>query len=78
MGRPVMHVALEAFGPDRLMFGSHWPVCRLVSTYGEVVSGTLDLVAELTPAERDRVLGGKAIEVYGLSLPTAPRPASRR
>ena len=29
--RPAFEVALEAFGPDRLLFGSDWPVCRLVS-----------------------------------------------
>jgi L-fuconolactonase len=64
--RPAWDVALEAFGPDRLMFGSDWPVCRLVSSYGEVVSATRDLVAELTSSEQDRVLGGTAIEVYRL------------
>ena len=72
--RPAWDVALEAFGPDRMMFGSDWPVCRLVSAYGDVVSGTVDLVAELTPTERDRVLGGTAMEVYRLPLPAAARP----
>ena len=66
--RPAWDVALEAFGPDRLMFGSDWPVCRLVSSYGEVVSAARDLVAELTATEQDRVLGGTAIEVYRLTL----------
>ena len=73
--RPAWDVALEAFGPDRLMFGTDWPVCRLVSSYGEVVSGARDLVAELTPTERDRVLGGTAMEVYRLSPPSAHRLA---
>lgn len=71
---PAWDVAIEAFGPDRLMFGSDWPVCCPVSSYGDVVSGTLDLVAELTPTERDRVLGGTAMKVYRLPLPAAPRP----
>jgi L-fuconolactonase len=69
--RPAWDVALEAFGPDRLMFGSDWPVCRLVSSYGGVVSATRDLVAELTSREQDRVLGGTAIEVYRLPLARA-------
>jgi L-fuconolactonase len=72
--RPAWDVALAAFGPDRLMFGTDWPVCRLVSSYGEVVSATRDLIAELTPGEQDRVLGGTAQEVYRLTLPTAHRP----
>jgi L-fuconolactonase len=76
--RPAWDIALEAFGPGRLLFGTDWPVCRLVSSYGGVVSGTLDLVAELTPAERDLVLGGTATEVYRLPLPGAARPASPR
>jgi L-fuconolactonase len=48
------------------MFGSDWPVCRLVSSYGQVVSAARELVAELAPSERDRVLGGTAVEVYRL------------
>jgi L-fuconolactonase len=70
--RPAWDVALDAFGPDRLLFGSDWPVCRLVSYYGEVVSAARELVAELTRSEQDRVLGGTAIEVYRL----APSPAT--
>jgi L-fuconolactonase len=64
--RPAWEVALESFGPERLLFGSDWPVCRLVSTYGEVVSATRELVAELSAAEQERVLGGTARAVYGL------------
>ena len=69
--RPAWEVALETFGPGRLMFGSDWPVCRLVSSYGDVVSATEQLTSELSLSERDRVFGGTAIEVYGLSV--APR-----
>jgi L-fuconolactonase len=69
--RPAWDIALEAFGPDRLLFGTDWPVCRLVSDYGEVVAAALDLAAELSASERDRVLGGTAIEVYRLPLPAA-------
>lgn len=67
--RPAWEIALEAFGPDRLMFGTDWPVCRLVSTYSEVVDAAHVLAAELSPGERDRVLGGTAIEVYDLQVP---------
>jgi len=64
--RPAWEVALEAFGPRRLLFGTDWPVCRLVSTYGDVVAASLTLASELTPSERDRVMGGTAAEVYRL------------
>jgi L-fuconolactonase len=68
--RPAWEVALEAFGPARLSFGSDWPVCRLVSSYRDVVQAARSLVAELSETEQDRILGGTAIEVYRLPLAT--------
>jgi L-fuconolactonase len=66
--RPAWDVALEAFGPDRLLFGSDWPVCLLVSSYREVVEATRKLVSELSASEQDRILGGTAIDVYQLAV----------
>ena len=34
--KPYVQAALDAFGPDRLMFGSDWPVCELAASYLEV------------------------------------------
>jgi len=64
--RPYLDVALDAFGPDRLMFGSDWPVCTLSVSYGEVVSSAIALTAELSDAERETILGGTARAVYHL------------
>jgi L-fuconolactonase len=64
--RPAFEVALEAFGPSRLLFGSDWPVCRLVSSYAAVVEATRALVSGLADSERDAILGGTATHVYGL------------
>jgi L-fuconolactonase len=69
--------ALDVFGPDRLMFGSDWPVCTVAAGYGEVFALTHDLIAALSPAERAAVLGGTAARFYGLpgadaADPTAP------
>jgi L-fuconolactonase len=66
--RPSVDVALEAFGPDRLLFGSDWPVCRLVSAYGDVVTATERSLEGLTPTERAAVFGGTAQRVYKLGL----------
>jgi len=66
--RPAWEAALEAFGPERLLFGSDWPVCRLVSAYGQVVSATRELVSELTAPEQEHVLADTARRVYALSL----------
>jgi L-fuconolactonase len=38
--KPYADTVLDAFGPERLMFGSDWPVCRLAATYAEVFAGT--------------------------------------
>ncbi|KJK43069.1 amidohydrolase [Lentzea aerocolonigenes] len=64
--RPPVDVALEAFGPDRLMVGTDWPVCLLAASYDEVLDAASQLVAGLSPVERDQVLGGTAERVYRL------------
>ncbi|MFD8306343.1 amidohydrolase family protein [Streptomyces sp. NPDC059690] len=64
--RPYAETALEAFGPDRLMFGSDWPVCTLAATYGDVVDAAEHLIAGLGEAERTRILEGTATRVYRL------------
>ena len=64
---PYMETALEAFSPDRLMFGSDWPVCTLSGEYAEVAGIVDDFLAGLAPAERAAIEGGTAARVYGLS-----------
>jgi L-fuconolactonase len=68
--RPAVEVALGAFGTDRLLFGSDWPVCRSVSTYRAVVDAADELVAPLAPTERGAIMGGTANRIYHLGLPT--------
>ncbi len=63
---PFVDVVLEAFGPERLLFGSDWPVCLLAASYDRVVQATHELLAGLSESERDRVFGDSAAEVYGL------------
>ncbi|MGW7511620.1 amidohydrolase family protein [Streptomyces massasporeus] len=61
--RPYADVALEAFGPGRLMYGSDWPVCTLGAAYGD----TLDLTRRLTdPHDHPQILETTATRVYGL------------
>ena len=64
--QPYADVAIDAFGPQRLMFGSDWPVCVLAATYTEVANTTRDLLARLTDSDRAAVFGGTAARVYGL------------
>jgi L-fucono-1,5-lactonase len=62
--RPAVEAAIEAFGPERLMFGSDWPVCRLTSSYLEVVAAMEGLVSQLSTPEREAVMGGTAARIY--------------
>ena len=65
--RPYVEIVLDAFGPDRLMFGSDWPVCLLHASYEQVVTATEELVGGLSAAEQEAVFGGTAARVYGIT-----------
>ena len=64
--RPYWDVAIEAFGPKRLMFGSDWPVCLLRSGYRQWVSTVRELIAGLSPDEQSDIMGANAYRTYGL------------
>jgi L-fuconolactonase len=57
---------LEAFGPQRLMFGSDWPVCLVACGYTRWHKLVSSWIAQLSPAEQGRILGGTAVEAYKL------------
>ncbi|WP_049569660.1 amidohydrolase family protein [Streptomyces sp. SBT349] len=65
--RPYADTVLTEFGPDRLMFGSDWPVCTLAADYGRVMTLARALTAGLGAGERDAVFGGTAARVYRLA-----------
>ncbi|HLI60747.1 MAG TPA: amidohydrolase family protein [Solirubrobacteraceae bacterium] len=64
--RPFARTLMEEFGPERLMFGSDWPVCRLGGGYDATIAATEAWLAEWGPDERSLVFGGVAERVYGL------------
>ena len=64
--QPFVDQALDVFGPDRLLFGSDWPVCLLAATYSEVLDAARVTLAGLSSAERAAVFGGNAVAVYRL------------
>ena len=64
--RPYAETALDAFGADRMMFGSDWPVCLLAATYSEVYETARDLVSGLSEPEREAVFSTTATRVYRL------------
>lgn len=66
--RPYAEVALEAFGPSRVMFGSDWPVCLLAAPYARVAETAAQLVSELSSGEQDQIFGGTAVNAYRLRI----------
>jgi L-fuconolactonase len=64
---PYARHMLDAFGPDRVMFGSDWPVSTLAGQYADVYALAEQAVAGLEPAERDAVMGDTAARVYRLA-----------
>ncbi|MFD7153072.1 amidohydrolase family protein [Kribbella sp. NPDC059898] len=64
--QPYADVVLSAFGPDRVMFGSDWPVCLLAASYAEVVSTAETLTAALSATEREDIFATTATRAYDL------------
>ena len=65
--QPYVDVALDVFGPARILFGSDWPVCLLAAPYAGVLEAARTLTGRLSPAERWAIFGGTAEEVYSLA-----------
>jgi L-fuconolactonase len=61
-----LQVTLESFGPQRVMFGSDWPVCLLAASYAQWYEFVTRFCGRLSTGEQNRVFGGTAIEAYGL------------
>jgi len=64
--KPYFDVAVQAFGPARLMVGSDWPVCLLASEYGQWFEVPRRYFVGFSEAERAAIFGGNAVQVYGL------------
>ncbi|MDP0501300.1 MAG: amidohydrolase family protein [Verrucomicrobiota bacterium JB022] len=64
--RPYMETALECFGPQRLMFGSDWPVCLVGMEYARWVALVEDLVSRLSPDEQTAFWASNATRAYRL------------
>lgn len=65
--RPVVEHALATFGPDRLLFGSDWPVVELAGGYGPWLSAYLTLTDDVPADERAALDGANASRIYGLA-----------
>jgi len=65
---PYLEIALEAFGPSRLMIGSDWPVINVACSYSRWWQIITEWLAPLAAAEREQIEGRTAARVYRLVL----------
>jgi L-fuconolactonase len=64
---PYARVLLDAFSPNRILFGSDWPVCLLAAGYQRVAQVAAELIEHLSPDEQADVFGANAVHWYGLT-----------
>jgi len=62
--RPYLDVVMEAFGPERILIGSDWPVCLVAGKYSEVMQVVTDYISTFTEKEQALMLGGNAAKAY--------------
>jgi len=65
---PYMETLLEIFGPNRLLFGSDWPVCKVAAKYKQVLGIVTDFINSLSQAEQAHIMGQNAIDFYNLEV----------
>jgi len=65
--RPYLDVAFDAFGADRLMIGSDWPVCLVAAPYQRTLNAVVEYIAPRPAHEQDAVLGGTAQRFWRLN-----------
>lgn len=62
-----IETVLESFGPDRILFGSDWPVCLLAASYAQVCGLIEQYISQLTLNEKEKLLGLNAQRFYHLN-----------
>jgi L-fuconolactonase len=74
--KPYLDIVFDAFGADRLMFGSDWPVCLLAGTYAQVKGLIEDYTCGFAGSAREKIFdgifGGNAERFYGLGAGWRP------
>ncbi len=65
---PYLDAVVEIFGPDRLMFGSDWPVCLVASSYERWLKLVKDYFSRFSNQEQEKVFAKNASSFYKLDL----------
>jgi L-fucono-1,5-lactonase len=63
---PYVDVVIEAFGPERIMYGSDWPVCLVAASYEQTLGIVVEYFSSFSEAEQELFFGKNAIQFYNL------------
>lgn len=61
---PYWRIVAEAFGPDRILFGSDWPVMQLASDYARWVETVSRWLEVYSPSDQEKIWGENARRIY--------------
>jgi L-fuconolactonase len=64
--RPYLDVVFEAFGPERIMIGSDWPVCTVAADYASTMRLVTDYISQLPQEQQSAIQGGNCAKFYRL------------
>jgi L-fuconolactonase len=65
--RPYLDAVFEAFGPERVMIGSDWPVCTVSASYAETIAIVKDYIRQFSDEEQNAILGANCAAFYGVA-----------
>ena len=64
---PAIDFCLDAFGPDRVIYGGDWPVCKVTAPYREWVRALKEIIASRSRTDQKKLLHDNAVKFYGLA-----------
>ena len=64
--QPYFDIVIEAFGSDRLLFGSDWPVCLVATSYRDWIDLVKKNISKFSETDQAKILGDNAIRIYNL------------
>lgn len=62
--KPYIDTVIDAFGIERVMIGSDWPVCLIAGSYSEVMNVVIDYISNFSDENKFKILGGNAAKAY--------------
>lgn len=64
--KPYLDVVFEAFGVERILIGSDWPVCLVAGKYSEVMKVVLNYISEFDETDKKKIMGVNAAKAYNI------------